>query len=200
MGLCRARARIIRRALRHQSSARHPEKKPGVIARTVHAYPVPAPGSKRQHNGKPPKRTPAGRSAAVFATAPALIAKQMKRKVRVVCATRAGREQFFATTALGRSLAVFGPSPDCELLIYPSNTAGLPAVYNHAIEAAVAQPAILVFVHDDVYLCDFFWPDRVREALQRFDVVGVAGTVCEERDSRDGCSPTKSSPAKHPTT
>jgi len=100
----------------------------------------------------------------------------MKPKVRVVCATRAGGDQFFATTALGRSLAVFGPSPDCELLIYPSNTAGLPTVYNHAIEAALVQPAILVFVHDDVYLCDFFWPERVREAVERFDVVGVAGT------------------------
>jgi GT2 family glycosyltransferase len=100
---------------------------------------------------------------------------KMKQTVRVVCATRAARDQFFATTALGRSWTSFGSSLDCELLVYPSNTAGLPTVYNHAIEAALAQPAILVFAHDDIYLCDLFWPERVREALERFDVVGLAG-------------------------
>jgi len=39
----------------------------------------------------------------------------------------------------------------------------------------VADPAILVFVHDDVYLCDFFWRGRLREAVERFDIVGLAG-------------------------
>jgi hypothetical protein len=76
----------------------------------------------------------------------------------------------------------------------------LPTVYNHAIEAALVQPAILVFVHDDVYLCDFFWPERVREAVERFDVVGVAGTRLRRTRQRGGCSPTTSSTAKHPRT
>src|SRR5205085_6428343 len=59
--------------------------------------------------------------------------------------------------------------------VYPSNSAGLSTVYNHAIDAAASKPAILIFVHDDVYLCDLFWPERVREAVAQFDIVGLAG-------------------------
>ena len=99
----------------------------------------------------------------------------MKKNVRVVCATRADPDQFFGTTALGRSWTLFESSPDCELLVYPSNSAGLSTLYNQAIEAAIKQPAILVFVHDDVHLCDLFWRERVRQAVERFDVAGVAG-------------------------
>jgi hypothetical protein len=52
----------------------------------------------------------------------------------------------------------------------------LPTVYNHAIEAALVQPAIL-FSYTTTFICAiFFWPERVREAVERFDVVGVAGT------------------------
>src|SRR2546430_6858433 len=88
------------------------------------------------------------------------------KKIRVVCATRAAQDQFFGATAFGRSWSVIGgTSAACELLVYPSNSSGLPSIYNHAIDAALAQPAILVFVHDDVHLCDLFWPDRVREAV-----------------------------------
>jgi GT2 family glycosyltransferase len=97
------------------------------------------------------------------------------KKIRVVCASRAAQGEFFQTTALGRSWMPYESSPACELLIYPANTTALPEVYNHAIDAAVADPAILVFVHDDVYLCDFFWRGRVREAVERFDIIGVAG-------------------------
>jgi GT2 family glycosyltransferase len=32
-----------------------------------------------------------------------------------------------------------------------------------------------VFVHDDVSIVDYFWMDRLRDALARFDVVGLAG-------------------------
>jgi len=62
-----------------------------------------------------------------------------------------------------------------ELQLYPNNTSGLPVVYNEAISDAERDPAILVFIHDDVHLCDFYWPGRIYESLQAFDVVGVAG-------------------------
>jgi len=97
----------------------------------------------------------------------------MSAKLRVVCATRETRENFSSKTALGRSLALYGPL--YELHLFPSNAAGLPHVYNTAIADSASDPAHLVFVHDDVHLLDFHWPTRIAQGLARFDVIGVAG-------------------------
>jgi GT2 family glycosyltransferase len=95
-------------------------------------------------------------------------------KVRVVCATRAARESFMSSTALGKSLALLRPA-GVELRLFAGNTAGLPSVYNAAIDESAADPSILLFIHDDVHLCDFHWTDTLNEALERFTVVGIAG-------------------------
>jgi GT2 family glycosyltransferase len=96
-------------------------------------------------------------------------------KFRFVCATRQTQEQFVSQTALGRSLTRFMSYGRVELRLFPSNASGLPAVYNAAIREAAENPAILIFIHDDVVLCDFFWPTHVLEALREFDVLGIAG-------------------------
>jgi GT2 family glycosyltransferase len=62
-----------------------------------------------------------------------------------------------------------------ELRLFPSNSLGLPAVYNTALREAANDPAVLLFVHDDVHLIDFFWPMHLLEALHVFDIVGVVG-------------------------
>jgi GT2 family glycosyltransferase len=54
------------------------------------------------------------------------------------------------------------------------NTRGLPEIYNARIDAADAQD-LLVFVHDDVWIDDYFLAERVIEGLQAYDVIGVAG-------------------------
>jgi hypothetical protein len=97
----------------------------------------------------------------------------MSAKVRVVCATRQSTEDFSTKTALGRSLALYQSL--FELRLFPSNTAGLPRVYNTAIRECAGDPAILVFVHDDVHLLDFYWPIRIAQGLTQFDVIGLAG-------------------------
>ena len=51
----------------------------------------------------------------------------------------------------------------------------LPHVYNIAIGEAKKDPAIPIFIHDDVELLDFFWPYHVLEGLKSFDVIGLAG-------------------------
>jgi hypothetical protein len=96
-------------------------------------------------------------------------------KIRFVCATRASPETFYTSTALGRSLALYKPYSFIELRLFTNNSAGLPSLYNRALREAAADPAILIFVHDDVFLCDFFWPQHLMEALRSFDVVGLAG-------------------------
>jgi GT2 family glycosyltransferase len=99
---------------------------------------------------------------------------QAQIKFRIVCATRLSRAQFATHTALGRSLALF-PYPFVELRLFPDNSKGLPILYNQALREAAADPAMLVFVHDDVYLQDYFWPNHVYEALRSFDIIGIAG-------------------------
>lgn len=56
------------------------------------------------------------------------------------------------------------------------NTRGLPEIYNEAIEDG-PNDAILAFVHDDVWLDDYWFAKRVREGLVDFDVIGVAGNT-----------------------
>ena len=96
-------------------------------------------------------------------------------KVRVVCATKGSREQFFSNTLTGQSLIKFGSTSPCELRLFTNNKQGLCSVYNTAIDEAKTDPAVLVFIHDDVYIADYFWTDRVREGLQKFNVLGIAG-------------------------
>jgi len=96
-------------------------------------------------------------------------------KFRIVVATRVAESEF-GETALGRSLALFA-YPFVELRLFASNRTGLPALYNRALREAAADPAILVFVHDDVAFHDFFWPNHLAEALRLFDVVGLAGNT-----------------------
>lgn len=101
-----------------------------------------------------------------------------KEKIRFVSATRLSREVFFATAPLGRSLPVYRTFPKrqvIELRLFSNNTEGLSSIYNTAIEEAKADPAILIFIHDDVYLSDYYWAEHLHEALGHFDLVGLAG-------------------------
>ncbi|CAB3697665.1 glycosyltransferase [Trinickia soli] len=98
-----------------------------------------------------------------------------EKPIRLVCATRHSQDRFLRETALGRSLSVQRQARAPELLLFDDNTTGLPALYNAAIEQAADNPAILVFVHDDVSINDFFWTERVREGLREFNVLGLAG-------------------------
>jgi GT2 family glycosyltransferase len=95
--------------------------------------------------------------------------------MRIVCATRYSAEAFPLCSALGRSLQLFRGYPFVELRLFPGNTLGLSAVYNRAIDEAAENPALLIFVHDDVHLTDFYWPIHLLESLQAFDVVGLVG-------------------------
>jgi len=55
-----------------------------------------------------------------------------------------------------------------------ANERGLPEIYNGRISADDAA-AIVVFIHDDVWLDDYFVANRVIEGLHRYDIIGVAG-------------------------
>ena len=95
--------------------------------------------------------------------------------VRVVCATRATRAEFLSNTPTGFSIKSYIKTSEVEVRLYPENKIGLGELYNKAILECIDNPALLVFIHDDIWIGDFFWADRIRAGLQDWDIVGVAG-------------------------
>ena len=101
----------------------------------------------------------------------------MDQKICVVTATREKTiEDFKTNTLLGKSLNI-KTYFDIELICFTDNSNGLSKCYNEAIRQSENTEKILVFVHDDVALLDYYWPLRVIEALKTYDIVGVAGNT-----------------------
>ncbi|MEX3935916.1 glycosyltransferase [Paraburkholderia phymatum] len=99
------------------------------------------------------------------------------KPIRFVCGTRVSYDDFATGTALGRSLSLSRYAHPPELVVFDNNTEGLSAIYNLAIAQARDEPAILVFIHDDLHIPDFFLIDRIREGLTHFDIIGLAGNT-----------------------
>jgi GT2 family glycosyltransferase len=95
-------------------------------------------------------------------------------KIEIISATRKTKAEFLSESALGISLLRQRHDPRITPRISAENTRGLPELYNARIDAANAD-SILVFIHDDVWIDDIFFGQRVVEGLQEFDVIGVAG-------------------------
>lgn len=95
--------------------------------------------------------------------------------LRIVAATRYDVAEFWRQSLLGRALSKFSPGRRTLAVIAHSNSRGLPDVYNAALMEAGEDDA-LVFSHDDVWIDDWFLPERLVDALARFDVVGIAGS------------------------
>ena len=52
----------------------------------------------------------------------------MGLKIRFVCATQSAQEDFFAKTALGRSLTLLARVVSLYIRLFPSNSTGLPVL------------------------------------------------------------------------
>jgi hypothetical protein len=102
-------------------------------------------------------------------------AAQRSERICIVCATRGAREAFFEKTALGQSLAPWRDDIRLQLMLFDRNSRPLGSVYNEAIERSRGHSVHLVFVHDDVYLTDFDWPDKIIEGLRHWQVLGLVG-------------------------
>jgi GT2 family glycosyltransferase len=94
--------------------------------------------------------------------------------IEIVSATRHSKTQFWSQTALGTSLKRLQFDNRISARISFENRKGLPDVYNQRLMAS-DSPDILVFIHDDVWIDDYWIADRVISALDNYDIVGVAG-------------------------
>jgi tetratricopeptide (TPR) repeat protein len=94
--------------------------------------------------------------------------------VEIVSATRMSEDMFWANSALGQSLRSLGGDRRIVANVAFNNLRGLPEIYNARI-GQEGEDRILVFIHDDVWIDDLFFVDRLVRALESFDVIGVAG-------------------------
>lgn len=102
------------------------------------------------------------------------------RSVYIVTATQSTEAEFWKNRPLGRSLKLFPNQSSYIPKIYFSNTGekikGLSEIYNSAIQQA-QKDDLLLLVHDDVFIADFFLAQRLNDAHAFFDIVGIAGNV-----------------------
>ena len=91
-----------------------------------------------------------------------------------VAATRLNEPAFRRDALLGRSLARVEAFTPCVIAVAYENRRPLADVYNRAIERAAPGDHV-AFVHDDVWIDDWYVAHRIADALAAFDVVGVAG-------------------------
>jgi len=94
--------------------------------------------------------------------------------IEIVSATRLSEDKFRKESALGISLQRLSQDPRLVARVAFENRRGLPEVFNTRIQAQEDHD-ILVFVHDDVWIDDYFLVDRVIDGLRIYDVIGVAG-------------------------
>lgn len=91
-----------------------------------------------------------------------------------VSATRMTRDDFWEKAPLALSLKRMESDERWVPRVAFENSRGLPEVFNERIHAQ-SEHDVLVFIHDDIWIDDFFVVDHVLEALDEFHVVGVAG-------------------------
>lgn len=97
--------------------------------------------------------------------------------IEVVSATRMTEAEFWQKAALGLSLRrLAGDGGRLVPHVTYENRTGLSALCNARIRAG-GDDEIFVFIHDDVWIDDSFFADRVLDGLGQFDVIGIAGTT-----------------------
>lgn len=94
--------------------------------------------------------------------------------IEIVAATRLPENSFWKESPLGISLIRLSFDERLKNYIAFSNQRGLPEIYNSRIRSS-ESPDMLIFIHDDVWIDDFFLADHVIQGLKEFDIIGVAG-------------------------
>ena len=97
------------------------------------------------------------------------------KDIVVVTASRYQEQAFWKSTLLGQSLKRIGLSGSLRIIPFFENSLGLPVVYNRTL-VNENRDVILLFVHDDVYIDDYWLVERLNEASEKFDIIGIAGS------------------------
>lgn len=104
------------------------------------------------------------------------------KEILLVSATRKTSAEFEKTAPLFASLQKLrAAAAKVSGRIAYQNRQGLGTIYNQFLSADHADK-ILVFAHDDVRIEDLFFAEKLNEAIQTFDVVGIAGNRRPDAD------------------
>jgi hypothetical protein len=112
--------------------------------------------------------------------------KETDLPIRIVCATRETIGNF-QETMLWKSVLICSTIFNVEIYVETENKNSLGKVYNEVIDISKENPAILVFVHDDILITDLFWNKTLRNELEKFDIVGLAGTTRRHTNQASWC-------------
>lgn len=104
----------------------------------------------------------------------------MNKRIQIVSATKHDQ---ITDTILAKCLKKYCHDGDRSLptadaisySIKTNNRDSLAKVYNKEIENPYNKNKILVFVHDDVIIEELFLMEKLNEAMEQFDIVGLAG-------------------------
>jgi GT2 family glycosyltransferase len=94
--------------------------------------------------------------------------------IDVISATRLTENDFWGKSPLGLSLRRLAYDQRLSAHVAFENRRGLPDIYNTGILRNSGNDMV-VFVHDDVWIDDYFFSDRIIQGLSTYDVIGVAG-------------------------
>ena len=94
-----------------------------------------------------------------------------------VCSCSKTNQSEFDKSPLGRSLLKLALACPHEQLLFLDNVLGLSECYNLAMKECVKKNIpYLVCIHDDVFLLDVFWQEKLLAAFNDYQIVGLAGT------------------------
>jgi hypothetical protein len=94
--------------------------------------------------------------------------------INIISATRLSHDDFLVEAPLGASLKRLAFDKRIYARVAFENRTSLSEIYNLSIDYPKAAE-ILVFIHDDVWLDDYFFAERIIAGLQNFDILGIAG-------------------------
>lgn len=94
--------------------------------------------------------------------------------IDIVSATKLSSDDFWENSALGISLNRLSHEVRIRSHIFFENSRGLSDVFNEFIEISDSDGVIL-FIHDDVWIDDYFIVNRVDDAVRLYDIFGVVG-------------------------
>jgi len=106
-------------------------------------------------------------------------------KIEIVSATRLSQQEFAERSPLAHSLRRLA-DPRLAATIAFANRASLPDIYNAAIDRE-SDSQVLVFMHDDVWIDDYFFTERILGGLGQFDVIGLAGNRRRQQGQQGWC-------------
>jgi tetratricopeptide (TPR) repeat protein len=95
--------------------------------------------------------------------------------IEIISATKYSKADFWEKSALGLSLRRhLKQDKRLSVKVAFDNARGLSEIFNQCIEQA-DDNAVLVFIHDDVWIDEANFTDAVVKGLEQFDVIGIAG-------------------------